>query len=105
MGVNRRFIEFFITFSFPIYGLSSSFSHYTTNICHSCNTTSLPTTYGDTSLFFYCHLIVLAGNLFQALKALKKLYPEQTKNVTGVFVIKLKEGASLPEKFIPKNKD
>lgn len=32
-------------------------------------------------------------------KELKKRYPEQTKNVAGVFVIQLKEGAVLPEKF------
>lgn len=38
-------------------------------------------------------------------KELKKQYPEQTKNVAGVFVIELKKGASLPEKFIPESKD
>mgnify|MGYP003306153510 CR=1 FL=1 len=38
-------------------------------------------------------------------KKIKNLYPEQTKNVSGVFVIKMKEGATLPDKFTKKNRD
>ena len=49
--------------------------------------------------------VAIRGKKSKEYQELKKQYPEQTKNVTGVFVIKLKEGASLPEKFIPKNKD
>ena len=36
-------------------------------------------------------------------KELKKQYPEQTKNISGVFVIQLKEGTVLPEKFMKKD--
>ena len=36
-------------------------------------------------------------------KELKKQYPEQTKNISGIFIIQLKEGAVLPEKFMKKD--
>lgn len=32
-------------------------------------------------------------------KKIKHLYPKQTKNLSGVIVIKLQKGATLPEKF------
>lgn len=49
--------------------------------------------------------IAVRGIDSDELKKIKNLYPEQTKNVSGVFVIKMKEGATLPDKFTKKNKD
>ena len=49
--------------------------------------------------------VEIRGKDSKVCKELKKQYPEQTKNVSGVFVIQLKEGTSLPEKFIPEKKD
>ena len=43
--------------------------------------------------------VAIRGKDSDEYKKIKKLYPEQTKNVSGVFVIKLKEGAVLPDKF------
>ena len=47
----------------------------------------------------------IRGKNSDELKKIKKLYPEQTKKVEGVFVIKLKEGAMLPDKFGAKDKN
>lgn len=47
----------------------------------------------------------IRGKDSDELKKIKNLYPEQTQNVSGVFVIKMKEGATLPDKFTKKNKD
>ena len=47
--------------------------------------------------------VAIRGKGSDEYKKIKNLYPEQTKNVSGVFVIELKEGAMLPDKF--KNKD
>ena len=49
--------------------------------------------------------VEVRGKDSEELKKIKNLYPEQTKNVSGVFVIKMKEGATLPDKFTKKNKD
>lgn len=49
--------------------------------------------------------VAVRGKDSDELKKIKKQYPEQTKNVSGVFVIKLKEGAVLPDKFGPKEKN
>lgn len=49
--------------------------------------------------------IAIRGKDSDEYKKIKNLYPEQTKNVSGVFVIKLKEGAVLPDKFRPKDKN
>ena len=49
--------------------------------------------------------IAVRGKDSDELKKIKNLYPEQTKNVSGVFVIKMKEGATLPDKFTKKNRD
>ena len=49
--------------------------------------------------------VEVRGKDSDELKKIKNLYPEQTKNVSGVFVIKMKEGATLPDKFTKKNKD
>ena len=49
--------------------------------------------------------VAIRGKESKECKELKKRYPEQTKNVSGVFVVELKEGVSLPEKFIPKSKN
>ena len=49
--------------------------------------------------------VAIRGKDSDELKKIKNLYPEQTKNVSGVFVIKMKEGATLPDKFTKKNKD
>lgn len=46
--------------------------------------------------------VAIRGKDSKECKELKKRYPKQTDNVMGVFVVKLKEGASLPEKFMPK---
>ena len=48
--------------------------------------------------------VEVRGKDSEELKKIKNLYPEQTKNVSGVFVIKMKEGAVLPDKFRPKDK-
>ena len=49
--------------------------------------------------------VEVRGKDSDELKKIKNLYPEQTQNVSGVFVIKMKEGAMLPDKFTKKNKD
>ena len=49
--------------------------------------------------------VAIRGKESKECKELKKRYPEQIKNVSGVFVVELKEGVSLPEKFIPKSKN
>ena len=49
--------------------------------------------------------VEVRGKDSEELKKIKNLYPEQTKNVSGVFVIKMKEGAVLPDKFRPKDKN
>ena len=49
--------------------------------------------------------VEVRGKDSDELKKIKNLYPEQTQNVSGVFVIKMKEGATLPDKFTKKNKD
>ena len=49
--------------------------------------------------------VEVRGKDSDELKKIKNLYPEQTKNVSGIFVIKMKEGATLPDKFTKKNKD
>ena len=49
--------------------------------------------------------IAVRGKDSDELKKIKNLYPEQTKNVSGVFVIKMKAGATLPDKFTKKNRD
>ena len=46
--------------------------------------------------------VEVRGKDSEELKKIKNLYPEQTKNVSGVFVIKLKEGVTLPDKFKKK---
>lgn len=33
-------------------------------------------------------------------KKMKRLYPKQTQNLSGVIIIKLREGAKLPKKFM-----
>ena len=38
-------------------------------------------------------------------KKVKSMFPKQTQNISAVFVIKLKEGVVLPEKFVRKNKE
>ena len=43
--------------------------------------------------------VAIRGKDSDEYKKIKKLYPEQTKNISGVFVIKLKEGSVLPDKF------
>ena len=43
--------------------------------------------------------VAIRGKDSDEYKKIKKLYPEQTKNISGVFVIKMKEGAVLPDKF------
>lgn len=43
--------------------------------------------------------IAIRGKDSDEFKKIKKQYPEQAKNVSGVFVIKLKEGVVLPDKF------
>lgn len=49
--------------------------------------------------------VAIRGKDSDEYKKIKSLYLEQTKNVSGVFVIKLKEGATMPDKFTKKNKD
>lgn len=49
--------------------------------------------------------VAIRGKDSDELKKIKNLYPEQTQNVSGIFVIKMKEGATLPDKFTKKNKD
>lgn len=49
--------------------------------------------------------VEVRGKDSEELKKIKNLYPEQTKNVSGVFVIKMKEGAVLPNKFRVKDKN
>ncbi len=46
--------------------------------------------------------VAIRGKDSKECKELKKRYPEQTKNVSACFVVKLKEGAVLPEKFMPQ---
>ena len=47
--------------------------------------------------------VAIRGKESKEGKELKKQYPEQTKNISGVFIIQLKEGAVLPEKFLKKD--
>lgn len=43
--------------------------------------------------------VVIRGKDSDEYRKMKKLYPEQTKDVVAVFVITLEEGATLPDKF------
>lgn len=43
--------------------------------------------------------VAIRGKDSDEYKKINSLYPEQTKNVSGVFVVKLKEGVALPDKF------
>lgn len=47
--------------------------------------------------------VAIRGKESKEGKELKKQYPEQTKNISGVFIIQLKEGVVLPEKFLKKD--
>lgn len=44
--------------------------------------------------------IAIRGKATDEYKKMKSMYPDQTKNISAVFVIQLKEGAVLPEKFL-----
>lgn len=47
--------------------------------------------------------VTIRGKDSDEYKKVKSLYPEQTKNISAVFVILLKKGFVLPEKFLNRN--
>ena len=48
--------------------------------------------------------VAIRGKDSDEYKTIKRMYPEQTNNGSAVFVIQMKDGAALPDKFLKKNK-